>query len=133
MKSYKPTTLQPSLNVKQVVKIRQDLKLEKFVVEAKYVKELKSSQKLNLMFHEIKLNIENVDVPRSSQKLQLGLQKYMKEEEEEWFNLKLNLKVQQKGNEMGIKPINKIYNEKFKQFVYYCWIQHSLVPNSTPP
>lgn len=43
MKSYKPTTLQPSLDVKQVVKIRQDLKLEKFVVEAKYVKELKSS------------------------------------------------------------------------------------------
>jgi hypothetical protein len=40
MKSYKPTTLQPSLNVKQVVKIRQDLKLEKFVIEAQYVQEL---------------------------------------------------------------------------------------------
>jgi hypothetical protein len=34
---------------------------------------------------------------------------------------------------MGIKVIDKIYNEKFKQFVYCCWIQHSLVPNSTPP
>ncbi len=43
MKSYKPTTLQPSLNVKQIVKIRQDLKLEKFVVEAKYVEGLESS------------------------------------------------------------------------------------------
>jgi hypothetical protein len=57
----------------------------------------------------------------------------MKQEEEEGSSLKLDLEVQQKGNEMGIKPINKIYNEKFKQFVYYCWIQHSLMPNSTPP
>jgi hypothetical protein len=47
------------------------------------------------MFHEIKVNIEHVDVPRSSQKLQLGLQKSnMKQEEEEGLSLKLDLKVQ---------------------------------------
>ncbi len=41
--------------------------------------------------------------------------------------------MQQKGNEVGTKVINIIYNEKFKQYVYCCWIQHSLMPNSTPP
>jgi hypothetical protein len=44
----------------------------------------------------------------------------MKQEEEEGSSLKLNPEVQQKGNELGIKLINKIYNKKFKQFVYYC-------------
>jgi len=33
---------------------------------------------------------------------------------------------------MGIEAINKIYNEKFKKNVHFCWIQRSLVPNFTP-
>ncbi len=33
---------------------------------------------------------------------------------------------------MGIKTMDRIYKNKFKQFVYYCWIQHYLVPNCTP-
>jgi hypothetical protein len=47
--------------------------------------------------------------------------------------MKLDLEIQQEGNEEGIENIYKIYNEKFKHFVYYSWIQHSLMPNSTPP
>ncbi len=40
VKPYKlEVVLQPSLNVKQVVKIGQDLMLQKFIVEAKYIQE----------------------------------------------------------------------------------------------
>ncbi len=86
------------------------------------------------MFQKIRVNIKYVDEPRSNWKLQLGLQKsdLKQEEEEAWSSLKLNLEVQQKGNEIGTKAIDKIYNEKLKEFVYnYHWIQHSLVPNFT--
>ncbi len=31
-----------------------------------------------------------------------------------------------------VLKLYKIYNEKFKKFVHFCWIQHSLVLNSTP-
>ncbi len=36
---YNLKVLQPSLNVKQVVKIGQDLKLQKFIVKTKYIQE----------------------------------------------------------------------------------------------
>jgi hypothetical protein len=29
-----------------------------------------------------------------------------------------------RGNEMGTKIKNKIYNKKFKYFMYYYWTQH---------
>jgi hypothetical protein len=47
--------------------------------------------------------------------------------------MKLDLEIQQEGNEEGIENINKIYNEKLKHFVYYNWIQQSLTPNFTLP
>ncbi len=52
---------------------------------------------------------------------------------EDRSSLKLDLKIQQKGNEVATNVINIIYNEKFKQYVHYHWIQHSLMLNSTPP
>ncbi len=32
--------------------------------------------------------------------------------------------------EIGIEFIDKLYNEKFKQFLNFCWIQQSVVPHS---
>ncbi len=47
---------------------RTTLKLHKFVVEANYVEDPKSS-----LLQQTKINIENVDVPISSKKLKLEL------------------------------------------------------------
>lgn len=62
---------------------------------------------------ETKVNIENVDVPISSKKLKLELQKSnLKPREEEGSSLKLN-KYNKKENEVGTQAIDKIYNEKY--------------------
>jgi hypothetical protein len=55
-----------------------------------------------------------------------------RKKKKERSNQKLNLKIQQEGNEVGIEAINNIYNEKFKKIVHFCWIQRFLMPNSTP-
>ncbi len=47
-------------------------------------------------------------------------------DKEKKLNLKLqlelqknDLKVKEEGNQIGIEVINRIHNERFKQFVYY--------------
>jgi hypothetical protein len=75
---------------------RATLKLQKFVVEANYVKELKSS-----LLQETKINIENVVVPISSTKLKLQ-KSNRKPREEEGLGLKLN-KYNKKEMKWGLK------------------------------
>ncbi len=77
---------------------RTTLKLHKFVVEANYVEDWKSS-----LLQETKVNIENVDVPISNKKLKLELQKSnLKPREEEGSGLKLN-KYNKKEMQWGLK------------------------------
>ncbi len=55
--------------------------------------------------------MKHVDEPKSSQQLKLGLQNSnLKQEGDEGSSLKLDLKVQQEGNEVGIESIERFDN-----------------------
>jgi hypothetical protein len=47
-------------------------------------------------------------------------------------NLKGKAKVQMLKKDIGIEGLDKSYNQKYKQYIYYRWVSKSIVPYSLP-
>ncbi len=73
VKPYKLEILQTSLNVKQIEEIGQELELQKSIKnKVQYVETSNSTQKLNVVFQQTRIEIKHVNEPRANQKLKLG-------------------------------------------------------------